>query len=93
VLLLALVEALLLGGYLLHGGLYTDDWPIAAIQHQSGSWGLFKGLVDANHERLLGALYLSITTAAMGVGGSPSNARAAPRRARACASPVAAPDQ
>lgn len=66
VLLLAVIEVVLLGGHLLHGGLYTDDWPLAAIQHQSGASGLFKDLVSGNHGRPLGALYLTLTTASSG---------------------------
>ncbi len=66
VLLLVLVEAALLGSHLLHGGLYTDEWSITAIQHDVGTWGLFEALVGANHDRPLGALYLSITTALSG---------------------------
>jgi hypothetical protein len=66
VLLLALVEALLLGDHLLHGGLYTDDWPLAAIQRQSGTSGLFENLIAANHERPLGVVYQTLTTALSG---------------------------
>lgn len=65
-LLLMVVEAMLLGSHLLHGGLYTDEWSITAIQHDSGTWGLFDALVGANHDRPLGALYLSVTTALSG---------------------------
>lgn len=66
VLLFALIEALLLGGHLLHGGLYTDDWPLAAIQHQSGTSGLFDNLIAGNHERPLGVIYQTLTTALSG---------------------------
>jgi hypothetical protein len=66
VLLLGLVEATLLGSHLWHGGLYTDDWPLAAIQHQSGTWGLFDNLASANHDRPLAALYQSLTTTVSG---------------------------
>jgi hypothetical protein len=66
VLLLVVVEATLFGSHLLHGGLYTDEWSITAIQHDVGTWGLFDALVGANHDRPLGALYLSITTALSG---------------------------
>jgi hypothetical protein len=59
---LAAAEALLLGGHLLHGGLYTDDWPLASIQHQTGSSGLLADLAEANHERPLGFLYQVLTT-------------------------------
>jgi hypothetical protein len=64
--LLALVELLLLGSHLFHGGLYTDDWPLAAISHQSGTSGLFDNLITGNHDRPLAALYLSLTTALSG---------------------------
>lgn len=57
---------MLLGDHLLHGGLYTDDWPLAAIQHQSGTWGLFDNLASANHDRPLAALYQSLTTTLSG---------------------------
>lgn len=63
VLLLAAADALLAGAHLLHGGLYTDDWAIASIQHQTGIWGLFESLSSANRERPLGELYLSLTAA------------------------------
>lgn len=66
VLLLAVVEALLLGSHLLHGGLYTDDWPLAAIQRQSGTSGLFAKLIAANHERPVGVVYQTLTTALSG---------------------------
>lgn len=66
VLLLVVVEAMLFGSHLLHGGLYTDEWSITAIQHDVGTWGLFDALVGSNHDRPLGALYLSITTALSG---------------------------
>ncbi|HST32728.1 MAG TPA: hypothetical protein VLJ80_04315 [Solirubrobacteraceae bacterium] len=61
--LFAAVELLLLGSHVLHGGLYTDDWAYASIEHQSGAWGLFDRLTEANHARPLGALYLALTTA------------------------------
>lgn len=61
--LFAVVEVLLLGGHVLHGGLYTDDWAYASIERRSGAWGLFNSLTEANHSRPLGALYLALTTA------------------------------
>jgi hypothetical protein len=64
--LLAVVEAVLLGGHLLHAGLYTDDWSIAAIRHESGAVGLFNGLFASNRERPLGELYLAATSAVSG---------------------------
>ena len=63
---LSAVDAALLGGHLLHGGLYTDDWPLTAIQHQTGTAGLFSNLIAANHERPVGAAYLAITSALSG---------------------------
>ncbi|MFZ1925770.1 MAG: hypothetical protein WAU42_06475 [Solirubrobacteraceae bacterium] len=66
VLSFASIEALLLGGHLLHGGLYTDDWPLTAIQHQSGTSGLFDNLIAGNHERPLGVIYQTLTTALSG---------------------------
>jgi hypothetical protein len=66
VLLFALVEAVLLGGHVLHGGLYTDDWPYASIQHELGTSGLISNLASANHDRPLAALYQSLATAVSG---------------------------
>ncbi|HVR05896.1 MAG TPA: hypothetical protein VMS02_07620 [Solirubrobacteraceae bacterium] len=66
VLSLAIVEALLLGGHLLHGGLYTDDWAWASIEHQEGISGLFNSLSSANRERPLGEIYGALTQAISG---------------------------
>ncbi|MGD0452011.1 MAG: hypothetical protein ABSB69_00300 [Solirubrobacteraceae bacterium] len=63
VLLLALVEAVLLGGHLLHGGLYAEDWLLAAIHHQSGISGVFNHFYTTQPERPLGEVYLALTAA------------------------------
>lgn len=62
----ATLEAALFGAHVVHGGLYTDDWAYASIQHQLGTFGLFENLVSANHDRPLAALYQSLTTAVSG---------------------------
>ncbi len=59
-------DALVTGTHIAHGGLYTDDWPFASIQHQQGTWGLFDNLVSANHGRPLAALYQALTAALSG---------------------------
>jgi hypothetical protein len=64
--LLAVIDAALLGGHLLHGGLYTDDWSIAAIRHESGTFGLFNSLFASNRERPLGEFYIAVTVAMSG---------------------------
>lgn len=51
---------------LLHGGLYLDDWADAAIRHFHGSSVLLQRLANADHERPLEAVYLTVTTAASG---------------------------
>ncbi len=61
VLALALIEAVLLGGHVLHGGLYAEDWLLAAIQHQSGTSGVFNHFYTTQPERPLGEIYLAIT--------------------------------
>lgn len=67
VVLLAAVLAALFGEHVLHGGLYTDDWAYAAIQHKDGTSGLFEALFASNRGRPVGEIYLSLTTAASGI--------------------------
>ena len=62
----AVMEAVLLGGHLIRGGLYTDDWSLAAIQHQSGTGALLSNLASANHSRPVAALFLALTAALSG---------------------------
>jgi hypothetical protein len=66
---LAVIAGVLLGGHVLHGGLYTDDWPLAAIQAQKGTGGLISNLFLADHSRPIAAVYLGIVQAAIGTDG------------------------
>lgn len=63
---LIVVAAAVMGSHLQHGGLYTDDWAYTAIQHNAGTFGLFKALFASNRERPVGELYLALTTAVSG---------------------------
>ena len=61
-LVLAGLSVLLLGGPLWHGGLYTDDWPIAQIYGQRGGTGyLIQELFLGDHSRPLAAVYLGVS--------------------------------
>jgi hypothetical protein len=66
---LALIAALLLGDHVLHGGLYTDDWPIAAVQAHHGTSGLISNLFLGDHARPVAALYLGVATGLTGADG------------------------
>jgi hypothetical protein len=63
---ITVVGALILGGHVLHGGLYTDDWPITAIYVQSGTSSLIHSLILGDHSRPLAAVYLALAQAASG---------------------------
>lgn len=66
-LVLAALAILILGGHLLHGGLYTDDWPIAQIYAQDGGVGfLIHELFLGDHSRPLAALYLGLAESIAG---------------------------
>ncbi len=65
----ASLELLLFSHHLGHGGLYTDDWPIAQIAHRKGILGLFGELVGADHGRPIGALYLAVSGGVSGTSG------------------------
>jgi hypothetical protein len=65
-LLFGLVELALLGSHVVHGGMYADDWPLSAIQRRIGTSGLFGNLAAGNHERPLGFIYQTVTTAISG---------------------------
>lgn len=65
--LLVLLEIVLMGSHVFHGGLYTDDWQIASFEHFLGTGRLFDDvLLAANHDRPLGALYLASQAALSG---------------------------
>ncbi len=66
---LTIVGAAVLGGHVLHGGLYTDDWPIASIYAQGGLSDLIKNVFLGDHSRPLAALYLGLAEAATGSSG------------------------
>lgn len=57
---LTLVAALLMGSHVLHGGLYTDDWPIAAVYHFHGAGEVTRVIFLGDHSRPLAAVYLGL---------------------------------
>lgn len=68
---LAALAVAILGGHLWHGGLYTDDWPIADIYLKKGGLGeLIHALFYGDHSRPLAAVYLGFTEAAVGTSGT-----------------------
>jgi hypothetical protein len=58
----------------LHGGLYTDDWPITWIYKQSGTSALIHQLILGDHSRPLAAIYLTAAAAATGTNAHAHNA-------------------
>jgi hypothetical protein len=66
---LALLGAIVLGGHVLHGGLYLDDWSIAKIYAQDGTSHLINLLFLGDHSRPLAAVYLGLAQAATGTDG------------------------
>lgn len=60
------VAVLVFHSYLLHGGLFFDDWADTALQHFHGTTGFLRLLLNNNHERPLEGLYLAVTTAVTG---------------------------
>jgi hypothetical protein len=53
----------------LHGGLYTDDWPIASIYSFHGTGDLIRRLFLGDHSRPLAAVYLGIAQTVTGADG------------------------
>jgi hypothetical protein len=64
--LAAAIQLAALHPYLFHGGLFTDDWSLAATAHFGGAGALLDELSISNTERPLGVLYQALTAAAIG---------------------------
>lgn len=60
------VQLVATGDWLFHGGLFTDDWPIASIERFGGARELLDSLTAANSDRPLGNVYLTLTSAVSG---------------------------